>query len=880
MIFYKIGRKISIVSGFMMVFIISASGAGISSASAPSLRSVFVESSSQDTFAEEISALRTAEDIDRSKVNKATAIADYNATEYVVRDPEGRYYYSRTSSGPSMINDDWWRDAGGTAFPFEEIDAGMLALIDFDGPGGDAPEACQIYINGIEYILWTADRGYFSFEQGDAPGYLGDDFWGDDFPELLSNGMDAAMEVCEGGLQLFTCGNEFISWDSQGGYSEAGTIKTEQWPFGGANFPFETIDSMEPFYDPDSLEEIIIFVSGDEYALYDLDTNYMGGGIIGDDFWVYRWQGMPFADRDAGIDAMIKSDYHRTDPDDNFEYLRLTITSNTPVRRKSVKGRFIAVSADTYDSKRAEPMDTRGSDHRILYLNAKGSPFDQGAAHGYLLAEEISALLNDELKSYTDEHIGGVDVEIRGITVDAEGYEAIRQLAQTLFNLDDESNPYYEYYSQYHEELEGMLRGIRMSDLVIPRIGLVEDTRVYTGENSRELDVWDLYALHIYDDLHMSNCKSAALWQDGLLQDRNVHGYVMDWFSSWATHNIIIVYGNEGDPKNTWVTTSYAGHIGGFLWAMNEKALSYSGIAAAWWLRDPYDIDDTPQDRMDWLNLRVEALVDSLPDNLEYLVPITLMCRHVVENASTVEGGYDFYRNTNTMSPFGLHVVRPLGNWNGEPSVIYETYYPGVQAVWSEGEWPEGHGFFKDWDSYNGNADIRYWDDPGSDNAELYPLFIATPGDLRKVYTPPLDLSWDSWWYNTGGAPYGGWIFTSELYSGIQDDITEMLDAGVFIDKQALFNIMKNYGLVSDPDADPWWRFAGGLVTGIHLIVAEPKISCSGNDIINESSFIISFAHANCDHAFHYEGSGYESQYPATREYTWNELINLCRDSE
>jgi hypothetical protein len=666
--------------------------------------------------------------------------------EYMIKDldGDGRYTHRPTHPWPSHVHDDVWM-VGEDSFPFRSVDSALRMESSED-------YQWEVFTSGNQYILYKGD-GWVSCLNEECtstspdPGTLGDDYWGD-FP--FTDGIDAmTMTEVSDPLFVFTRGSKYALWDTTNEYHHrdpgpettplAGDIGDDWW---GAGFPFTTIDAM---VDYDDGSERILFVSGTQaVTCTGAPTALVCGtpfdvGSAGDSFFPYRWQILPFAQ----VDTLIRSG-------DGEE---LFIISNTPLARTRTRSQL-----HTLESLEGPPQ-------RSLVLS--GSPYDQGFDHGYLLGEEILGVINEVNITFYNDHITEEVTLAGGET----GYQAARALT-TLFDYSGE-------FAVYLEELEGMVDGIEANPLTN---GLVFDDTY-----EEPIDLADIMALQLVDDLWGTACKSAAIWPEGATPvDGVYHLSMIDWIWGLGPYNLIVAYDNESDPQRmSWKCTSWSGNTGGFMIGVNEIGGVYSYVSSGGELRScPSEVEDCIDTRL--------AMVSGLT-----LHSNAFVTRRVIERATDVDDAYAMLGGEETMAVSGFTGSSPPQSV-ATPGAVFEYVYPGIQTFWSD-----EYNFFDD-DVYP-NSEMRLAaDDP---NVDGKPILVST-AHMVKIYEPEEGDKW------------------GPVYVALRDELVDAYEDET-IDADTIVSIIETHTnpLIYIPEST------------IQLTVAEPSVGMFGNESVIEVLF-------------------------------------------
>ncbi len=560
-----------------------------------------------------------------------------NVAQYSVRSADGRYHHRRITPAPSTIHDDVWTYKG-QAFPFDSIDA-MFEIDNADGPlqvRPGAPQSVyadrdwQVFISGSEYIIWSKAKGYFSCPldrqcsvTSKFPSSLSDGYWiGFPFPD----GVDAAMQFRydTASLRIFSRGNEYVlyqdgAWFHGNAEPGPGTIGDSFWT---EQFPFSTVDAMAQWTDP-SGNDVLIFVNDSQYVLYDLSLEQYGPqGSLSDAYWSYSWQKAPFGagDDDTRFDSLL------------VDGESLIIVSNAPLVLEPPAG-----GLKLFDDREG------GIPQRVILL--QGSDYEKGFTYGYLLGEEIMALLNEYFVPAYDRFYESPD----GVP----GYNRVRGIGHDLYYFDPETVSMFA----------GMLAGIEANPLTN---GLMTDSL-----GTRQVDEDDLRALHLVDDLSGITCKSATMWPDPFQAlPEPVHAFVMDAPVLWDDNNIIVVDDNSDNDKKSWVATSFVGFTKPVMFAMNEDGMTASAVSSSYGLRN------CPQGTEDCLGLRLSVRGPELLDSSSGYMD------SVLEHAVSISHGYNNYAATKVgISNLGVTVTMPYDPNRARHAATYEYLAIGMPEV-------------------------------------------------------------------------------------------------------------------------------------------------------------------------------------------------------
>jgi len=686
--------------------------------------------------------------------------------EYMVKDldADGRYTHRPTHPWPSHIHDDMW-EVDDDPFPFRAVDAALRM---------ESTEEIQweLFTSGSQYVLYKGD-GWVSCTNADCdatspdPGTLCDAYWGASFP--FCDKIDAmTMLGVSDPLFVFTRGNKYVLWDNTNGYHHrdpdpefsplAGDIGDDWW---GANFPFSTLDAM---VDYDDGSEKILFVSGNRGVI--CTTAMVCGtpfdvGSANDPFFPHRWQAMPFAQ----VDGLIRSG-------DGEE---LFVVSNTPLPRTRTRSRLQVLES------------LEGPPQRSLVL--VGDPYEQGFEHGYLLGEEILAVIDEVNVPFYNDTITE-DVTLAG---GATGYQAARALT-VLFDYSGE-------FAVYLEELEGMVDGIEANPLT--------NGRVLDDGYEAPVDLDDIMALQLVDDLWGTACKSAAVWPaGGTPVDGVYHLSMIDWIWGLGPYNLIVAYDNASDPdRMSWIGTSWSGNTGGFMIGLNEIAGVYSYVSAGGELRScPESVENCIDTRL--------AMVSGLT-----LHSNAFVTRRVIERSTDVDDAYDMLAGEETMAVSGFTGTSPPQS-TATPGAVFEYLYPGIQTFWSD-----GYDFF-DYDAYPDSEMRLAAHDP---NVAGKPILVSTAA-MNRIYAPEEGEKW------------------GPVYKALRD---ELASAYPTIDADVIVAIIENHTdpLIYIPEST------------IQLTVVEPAVGMFGNESVVE----VLFATGDAKDVFE-EGA-------SRGRYTWDEVF-------
>ena len=642
--------------------------------------------------------------------------------EYVVKELSlgGRYTYRPTSPRPSNIRDEVW-----AGYPFRGIDS-AFRLETLEGYWAEG------FTYGNQYILlhdgaWktcpnSADCSSFVPGPGPlCPSGEPDDFWGADFP--FCDGIDSMTQLGAGPNAIWagTYGTQYVQWSIDDGYHNTnggtanpgpGIIGDSAW---GAGFPFTEIDAMVDYYDDDLAAVRILFVSGRQAVnCSDGDPAVcMPAFEIGspdDTFFPHLWQTLPFAEvpeRETPVDAMIRS---------GSSGRAIYIASNTPLPREETTGEL-----RIYDS-------ISGPQQRALVL--PGSSYEQGHTQGYLLGEEIVAVINEIMIPFYNEHLEDPVTIAGGKT----GYEAVRELVSRFDFSGD--------LAVYIEELEGMVDGIEDN--------LVTNMQLYDGDSHWPLDLTDLIAMQLVDDLWGTHCKSATVWPEGgVTVAHPFHISVIDWDTALGPYNLLVAYDNSGDDdRMSWIGPSWSGNTTGFLFGLNEAGAMASYVSSGGELRRCPDTIGLCLDRR-------FADLDGMT-----LSSTGFLTRRSFELAATVDEAWALFDGVTAMTVSSFAMTEPT---NGKSSgVVFEIIYPGIAAA---DMWGSGHGYTFNPTTRPGQF-RRYAPEP--DVGDFVPVLASVAPHLGIVDIP------------------GGESFPA--YVALRDGLTSMYPAGV--DTTALIDLV------------------------------------------------------------------------------------------
>ncbi len=566
--------------------------------------------------------------------------------EYVVKNlaAGGRYQYRPTSPRPDNIRNVVWE-----GYPFRGVDS-SARLETESGFWG------ELFTYGDQYIIWHQGTWKTCPNVGNCSSFVAgpgpmcpdgapDAYWQDGFP--FCEGIDSMTQigVSPGSTWVATRGNQYVQWNSQHGYHHwpagspvpgPGVIGDPSW---GATFPFTEIHAMVDYLDDATGADRILFVSGRQALHCSLQMDCVAAfemGSAGDSFFPYRWQTLPFArvpSWETPVDSIIRS---------GKKGRGLFIVSNTPMPRKHTSGEL-----RIYDS-------VYGPQQRALILS--GSAADQGYTQGYLLGEEIVGILNDVIIPFYNNTV--VDpVEIAG---GKTGYPAVRELV-SRFDLEGD-------FAVYVEELQGMLNGIG-HNLATNKL-LFDGPSQTEARESRKMDVNDLVAMQLVDDLWGTHCKSAMVWREGFpTVPSPFHISVIDWDSTLGPNNLVVAYDNSDDPERmSWIGPSWSGNIAGFLFGLNEAGAVSSYVSSGGELRR------CPEGTGPCLDKRFEDL-----EGMD-LQSTGFVTRRSIELAATVEDAWALLEGVTIMTVASFAMTEPHDT--RQSGVIFELVYPGIVDLW------------------------------------------------------------------------------------------------------------------------------------------------------------------------------------------------------
>jgi hypothetical protein len=182
----------------------------------------------------------------------------------------------------------------------------------------------------------------------------------------------------------------------------------------------------------------------------------------------------------------------------------------------------------------------------LRILRVWGDDFQRGYAHGFLLADDILALLNGVLSS-------------KSVLPDPAAWDRqILPVAAERFTLTDRQTA----------ELEAMLQGIRAAragrGLRIDAIG-------------RDLSRADLEAMNSFADWIRVGCSSFSAWGTLTGNGETITGRNLDYFAipGLPSSQLMIVHLRPGPGRLSWLTMAWPGLIGAYT-AMNEEGVTLS----------------------------------------------------------------------------------------------------------------------------------------------------------------------------------------------------------------------------------------------------------------------------------------------------------------
>ena len=568
--------------------------------------------------------------------------------EYVVKDlgADGRYVYQPTIPRQSNIRDTIWE-----GYPFRGIDAAFR----IETPDGYWAE---VFTYGDQYILLHDGTWKSCPDTGDCsasvpgpsslcPGGVPDAYWGTGFP--FCDGIDSITQLGVGDSAVFvaTRGTQYVQWSGALGYHNwsggspapgPGTIGDTSW---GGSFPFTGIDALVDYHHDGFGIDRLLIVSG----LQALDCSFdmtcgpvFEMGSVDDTFFPYLWQTLPFAKVDGWetpVDAIIRSGSSGRD---------LFISSNTPLPRLETSGEF-----RVYES-------LSGPAQRALVL--AGTATEQGFTQGYHLGEEVVAILNEILIPFYNDTIQDPVAIAGGKT----GYQAARELVTRFAFTDD--------LAVYVEELQGMLDGIKDN--------LATNRQLFDGAEQWTLDLTDLIAMQLVDDLWGTHCKSAMVWPEGgVTVPHPFHISIIDWDTTLGPYNLVVAYDNSDDAgRMSWIGPSWSGNVAGFLFGLNEAGAVYSYVSSGGELRR------CPDGSGPCLDQRFADL-EGMP-----LHSTAFVTRRSFELAGTIDEAWALLDGVTTMTVSSFAMTEPT---NGtESGAVFEIVYPGIVDLWGSGY---GYGF-------------------------------------------------------------------------------------------------------------------------------------------------------------------------------------------
>ena len=179
----------------------------------------------------------------------------------------------------------------------------------------------------------------------------------------------------------------------------------------------------------------------------------------------------------------------------------------------------------------------------ISILRIWGTPWEQGYAHGYLIAEDIVTMLDNFIKR-----------SVFGLNADTWENEVIPAISR--FNIEQ----------RFDVELQGMLAGIEAraeSEVNIPSLG-------------RALQYKDLAAINIGPDFFGIQCSSFAGWGPIITDGNTITGRNFDWQEVpgvFEKQFVIVYVSTAGSQRFGFVTINWPGIIGCFT-VMNSEGVT------------------------------------------------------------------------------------------------------------------------------------------------------------------------------------------------------------------------------------------------------------------------------------------------------------------
>jgi hypothetical protein len=179
-------------------------------------------------------------------------------------------------------------------------------------------------------------------------------------------------------------------------------------------------------------------------------------------------------------------------------------------------------------------------------LKLWGSPKDRGYAHGYLLGQDIVAVIESALLAPE-------------VINDPSAYE------QTILSA---LLPKMKFEGDFLQELEGMLAGIEAA---------VGADGMKLARLQRRLELKDLQAINALADWSQFFCSSFSAWGEFESNGEMITARNLDFFRlpGVAEKHVVIVYLEPGAARKRWVSVAWPALIGAYT-AMNEEGVTIS----------------------------------------------------------------------------------------------------------------------------------------------------------------------------------------------------------------------------------------------------------------------------------------------------------------
>ncbi len=180
----------------------------------------------------------------------------------------------------------------------------------------------------------------------------------------------------------------------------------------------------------------------------------------------------------------------------------------------------------------------------VRVLKLWGTPYERGYAHGFLLGNDILALIESTL------------LDPRTLK-DPTLYET--GVRKTVL-------PRMQFRPDHEQELQGMLAGIQAT------LG-PEKTRL--NRLGRDLAVDDLKAVNTLADWNEFFCSSFSAWGDFQSDGELITGRNLDFFTlpGLTEHHVVIAYLQPGEGRKRWISIAWPSLIGAYT-AMNEEGVT------------------------------------------------------------------------------------------------------------------------------------------------------------------------------------------------------------------------------------------------------------------------------------------------------------------